>query len=179
MFNKNNFFADDWIWTADLWYWKRPLYQLSHNHFPTFVFYHLSKVCRDYHLMLKWIVAAKMFQHLIWFSLLFHNNNHSFNLKTNNFRYQWIYFPVFFQLLILKSRNWMTSNLSSTQTNLLTCFGPFPFSISFSFCKWAFPGAFFFILPTRYVPSLLHYLSHCFGHRNWIRVGIMDFWIVL
>ena len=29
-----NFFADDWIWTADLWYWKLPLYQLSHNHCP-------------------------------------------------------------------------------------------------------------------------------------------------
>ena len=30
MFNIN--FADDWIWTADLWYQKRPVYQLSHNH---------------------------------------------------------------------------------------------------------------------------------------------------
>ena len=29
-------FADDWIRTADLWHWKRPLYQLSHNHFPVF-----------------------------------------------------------------------------------------------------------------------------------------------
>ena len=27
-----NFFADVWIRTADLWCWKRPLYQLSHNH---------------------------------------------------------------------------------------------------------------------------------------------------
>ena len=27
-------FADDWIQTADLWYRKRPLYQLSHNHCP-------------------------------------------------------------------------------------------------------------------------------------------------
>ena len=25
-------FANDWIRTADLWNWKRPLYQLSHNH---------------------------------------------------------------------------------------------------------------------------------------------------
>ena len=24
-------FADDWIWTADLWYWKRPVYQLSYT----------------------------------------------------------------------------------------------------------------------------------------------------
>ena len=32
MFNLN--FADDWIQTADLWYWKQPLYQLSHNHCP-------------------------------------------------------------------------------------------------------------------------------------------------
>ena len=27
-------FTDDWIPTADLWFWKRPFYQLSHNHFP-------------------------------------------------------------------------------------------------------------------------------------------------
>ena len=27
-------FANDWIRTADLWSQKRPLYQLSHNHFP-------------------------------------------------------------------------------------------------------------------------------------------------
>ena len=31
MFNMN--FADDWSQTSDLWYQKRPLYQLSHNHF--------------------------------------------------------------------------------------------------------------------------------------------------
>ena len=28
------FFADDWIWIADLWNWKWPLYQLRHNHCP-------------------------------------------------------------------------------------------------------------------------------------------------
>ena len=26
--------SHDWIWTADLWYWKRQLYQLCHNHSP-------------------------------------------------------------------------------------------------------------------------------------------------
>ena len=36
MFNINIIFADDWIRTADLWYRKRPLYQLSHNHCPQF-----------------------------------------------------------------------------------------------------------------------------------------------
>ena len=29
-------FSDDWMWTADLWCWKRSLYQLSHNHYPIF-----------------------------------------------------------------------------------------------------------------------------------------------
>ena len=29
-------FANDWIWTADLWHWKRSLCQLSHNHYPKF-----------------------------------------------------------------------------------------------------------------------------------------------
>ena len=33
MFHIN--FADDWNRTTDLWYRKRPLYQLSHYHFPT------------------------------------------------------------------------------------------------------------------------------------------------
>ena len=28
--------ADDWIRTRVLWYWKRPLCQLRHNHCPTF-----------------------------------------------------------------------------------------------------------------------------------------------
>ena len=37
MFNIN--FADDWIRTADLWYQKQLLYQLTHNHIP-----HLSTV---------------------------------------------------------------------------------------------------------------------------------------
>ena len=27
-------FANDWIRISDLWYWKRPLSQLSHNHCP-------------------------------------------------------------------------------------------------------------------------------------------------
>ena len=31
-------FADDWSRTLDLWYRKRPLYQLSHNHFPQLPF---------------------------------------------------------------------------------------------------------------------------------------------
>ena len=34
-----NNFADDWIRTADLWCRKRPLYQLSHNHCPTHLFF--------------------------------------------------------------------------------------------------------------------------------------------
>ena len=31
--------ADDWIQTEDLWNWKRPLYQLSHNHCPKMMFF--------------------------------------------------------------------------------------------------------------------------------------------
>ena len=29
-----NIYANDWIRTEDLWNWKRPLNQLSHNHCP-------------------------------------------------------------------------------------------------------------------------------------------------
>ena len=31
----NNVIAYDWIRTVDLWYWKRPLHQLRHDHCPT------------------------------------------------------------------------------------------------------------------------------------------------
>ena len=34
MLDINKKIADDWIRTADLWYRKWPLYQLSHNYFP-------------------------------------------------------------------------------------------------------------------------------------------------
>ena len=38
------FFADDWIWIVDLWFWKWPLYQLSHCQCPTFILWlHLQK----------------------------------------------------------------------------------------------------------------------------------------
>ena len=33
----NIIFAYDWFWTADLWNWKQPHYQLGHNHCPNFV----------------------------------------------------------------------------------------------------------------------------------------------
>ena len=31
MFNIYKKIGNDWIQTVDLWYWKQPLYQLSHN----------------------------------------------------------------------------------------------------------------------------------------------------
>ena len=40
MFNIN--IANDWIRTADLWNWKRPHYQLSHNHFLKILFFLFS-----------------------------------------------------------------------------------------------------------------------------------------
>ena len=36
----NEFFIDNWIQTVDLWYWKQPLYQQSHNHFPNSKYLH-------------------------------------------------------------------------------------------------------------------------------------------
>ena len=36
-------FADDWIRTADLWCWKRPLYQLSPSHCPIWTICYLVK----------------------------------------------------------------------------------------------------------------------------------------
>ena len=43
MFNK--IFADDWIRTTNVWYQKRQLFQLSHNHCP--VFNLLGKMLRN------------------------------------------------------------------------------------------------------------------------------------
>ena len=37
-----NNIPDDWIRTAVFWYWKRPLYQLRHNHCPTSLTFFLS-----------------------------------------------------------------------------------------------------------------------------------------
>ena len=53
-FNIN--FADHWIWTMDLWYWKRPLYQLSHNHCPTIILY--------FHFY-RWKMSFDIGEHLI------------------------------------------------------------------------------------------------------------------
>ena len=39
---QNKFLADDWIRTADLWNWKRPLYQLSHYHCPKYCLHYAT-----------------------------------------------------------------------------------------------------------------------------------------
>ena len=46
MFNIN--FSDDWSQTADLWYQKRLLFQLSHNHFPNQFIYLLTSTWDKY-----------------------------------------------------------------------------------------------------------------------------------
>ena len=38
----NIFFASVWIETTDLWNWKQPLFQLSHNHCPVVVNWFLT-----------------------------------------------------------------------------------------------------------------------------------------
>ena len=47
-------FADDWIRTADLWYRKRPLYQLSHNHCPAYRFVWARKTSTTQTWRLSW-----------------------------------------------------------------------------------------------------------------------------
>ena len=39
-------FANDWIRTADLWFWKQPLCQLNHNHCSCFCCSHSRTSCR-------------------------------------------------------------------------------------------------------------------------------------
>ena len=55
MFNIN--FADDWSQTADVWYPKQPLFQLSHNHFP--ITFSLTKLMTIMHIAFtrdNWLV---------------------------------------------------------------------------------------------------------------------------
>ena len=47
MFNIN--FADDWIRTTDLWNRKRPLYQLSHNHYQQKIVYIEMSIFKKLH----------------------------------------------------------------------------------------------------------------------------------
>ena len=57
-------FADDWIWTADLWHWKRPpLYQLRHNHFLfRLLFTALAPAADSKETWLIWIFIALSFK---------------------------------------------------------------------------------------------------------------------
>ena len=59
--NVNTNFANDRIQTADLWFQKRPLYQLSHNHFPT---------CFSFCLEICWNMNKRIV--IIWFELTSH-----------------------------------------------------------------------------------------------------------
>ena len=62
-------FADGWIQTADLWCWKRPLYQLRHNHFPIQILwankkFHkrnkilLASIIRQRSWLINWLIVA-------------------------------------------------------------------------------------------------------------------------
>ena len=50
----NNFFADDWIRITDLWNRKQLLYQLSHNHCPTFVSFIICVRAKDNEINEPW-----------------------------------------------------------------------------------------------------------------------------
>ena len=53
------FFANDWIRTADHWYRKQPLYQLSHNHCPWLMFDSISK-SRNINLLLGYMMSRAL-----------------------------------------------------------------------------------------------------------------------
>ena len=54
---KCSILADDWIQTADLWKWKRPPYQLSHNHSPNQLI-----LCLSFTIVLESSVRPSPFQ---------------------------------------------------------------------------------------------------------------------
>ena len=58
MFNIN--FVDDWIRTADLWYWKQPLYKLSHNQFLTVFFSSFSYYLFRFYLLMMMMTTIIM-----------------------------------------------------------------------------------------------------------------------
>ena len=57
MFHIN--FADDWIRTADRWYWKRRLHQLSHNLCPKTIDFSV-----DFDVVLNGLYSAKLAKNL-------------------------------------------------------------------------------------------------------------------
>ena len=61
-------FADDWIRTADLWYWKRPLYQLSHNHYLIFIrdFFPVVKCAINGSILKVLKRASSIFNEKLW-----------------------------------------------------------------------------------------------------------------
>ena len=59
-------FADDWIRTTDLWYWKRPLYQLSHNHCPTFRFFNVGLVVKNCPIFYASTYDSRHRNHAFW-----------------------------------------------------------------------------------------------------------------
>ena len=46
-------FADDWIQTGDLWYLKRPPYQLSHKPLPNFAIFTIGGHSCSFYLRLE------------------------------------------------------------------------------------------------------------------------------
>ena len=54
MFNIN--FVDNWIRTADLWNWKQPLYQLSHNYFPNIILFYKRYLLKDVNCHKLWLI---------------------------------------------------------------------------------------------------------------------------
>ena len=68
--------ANDWIRTADLWYRKRPLCQLSHNHCPI-----IFAILGNYILTMAYLVLVhlsfnSLFTSYVIVTRLLHNENH-------------------------------------------------------------------------------------------------------
>ena len=55
-----NYFADDWIQTADLWNLKQPLYQLSHHHCPTKIHLIHSKFIQQLMKSRHWYISLTL-----------------------------------------------------------------------------------------------------------------------
>ena len=62
-------FADDWIRTTDLWYWKQLLYQLSHNHcpiHPSYIWkYYQTETILNGKLLLIFIITIKILNMIV------------------------------------------------------------------------------------------------------------------
>ena len=147
------FLADDWIWTVNLWRRKWPLYQLSNNHCPLFLFIGCHSLCNFswlqtsvFHFLGFLSIFIILFlcysTYNLYFLLLLFSSVTRFGylLKVldNNFSYKsspniWWHFGLFWKARLFKVklyRHYLGNSLENNKLHLVTLFDSFIFWFS-------------------------------------------------